>query len=377
MSDDSSAQERTEEATGKRLEEAREKGQVVRSRELNTALILFSAVMLLLSLFSSFFQSISHIYESSLALRPDDLLDDKLLPVRLHEAGYEMLRMFFPFAVVMLMVGFLSPILIGGWNFSIGAVMPQWNRMSFSAGLKRMFSAQAIVELLKALSKFLLISVVAVLFIKIHMMDILGREGAAIDGAIAAGLKLCALALLIMTLAMMAIALIDVPWQIFNYRKGLRMTRQEIRDEFKETEGKPEVRSKIRQLQRQMAERRMMSDVPTADVVITNPTHFAVALKYDKSSMNAPLVVAKGADLVAARIREVAKEHAVPLVEAPPLARALYFSTDIDREIPAGLYVAVAQLLAYVWRLRRFHGGLGKNPGPTPAFTVPEEFRKD
>ena len=173
------------------------------------------------------------------------------------------------------------------------------------------------------------------------------------------------------------IAVADVPWQIYSHTKKLRMTMQEIKDEFKESEGKPEVKSKIRQLQREMSQRRMMADVPTADVVITNPTHFAVALKYDSSGMSAPVMVAKGSDEVAMKIREIAKEHNVPQMQAPPLARALYTHGKIGDEIPEGLYVAVAQVLAYIYQMDLFVKGRGPRPERKPDMPIPRDLRVD
>ncbi len=192
----------------------------------------------------------------------------------------------------------------------------------------------------------------------------------ALEPAIARGLSMLGWAAVILTSTLIVLALFDVPFQLWDHKRQLKMTQQEVRDELKETEGRPEVRGRIRQLQREMAQRRMMEEVPKADVIVTNPTHFAVALRYDADRMRAPIVVAKGADLVAANIRRVGREHDVPLVEAPLLARAIYFSTELEAPIPAGLYLAVAQLLAYVFQLkayREFGGDIPQPPDELPG----------
>jgi flagellar biosynthesis protein FlhB len=229
---------------------------------------------------------------------------------------------------------------------------PNFTRLSPIAGFGRMFSMRGVVELAKAFAKFGLIALIAAIFLWVKRAELLQLGSEPPAAAISHAITLSGHALLALAGALVLIAAVDVPWQLFQHMKQLRMTRQEIRDELKESEGNPEVKGKIRQIQQDMARRRMMQEVPKADVVVTNPTHFAVALRYDDKRMRAPIVIAKGADAVAARIREVATEHNVPLFEAPPLARALFRSVDLNREVPATLYVAVAQVLTYVYQVR-------------------------
>ncbi len=300
-------------------------------------------------------------FKGALTLERTFIVDPRHLPLAFGELAAEMLMAFMPLAVAILASIFLSAASIGGWAFSFAAVRPKLERISPIKGVKRMFSANALNELVKAMAKFLVVGAIAVVWLwwSVEELTALGREP--IDSAIPHALKLCGVSLLVVSSGLILIAAADVPFQLWQYQKKLRMTRQQVKEELKETEGRPEVKSRIRQLQQQVATRRMMEELPTADVVITNPTHFAVALKYDESSMAAPRVIAKGQDLLAARIREVAGEHRVPLFSAPPLARALYRSTEIGEEIPAGLYTAVAQVLAYIFQL-----SAARRPGEPP-----------
>ncbi|NNL54991.1 MAG: flagellar biosynthesis protein FlhB, partial [Woeseia sp.] len=247
---------------------------------------------------------------------------------------------------------FASATLIGGWSFSVKAFAFKGERMSPIKGLKRIFSLNSVIELVKAIGKFALVGLIAVLWLWWSIDELLALGRQPVGAAIQTAIEICGVSLLVVSTGLIVIAMIDVPFQLHSYRKKLKMTRTEVRDEFKETEGRPEVKGRIRQLQRQAAQRRMMADIPTADVVITNPTHFAIALKYDDEGNGAPRVVAKGKGLIAAKIREIATHHRVPLFSAPPLARALYRSTELGQEIPAALYTAVAQVLAYIFQIR-------------------------
>jgi flagellar biosynthetic protein FlhB len=257
-----------------------------------------------------------------------------------------------PILGLTLAAALLAPLAIGGWNVAFGVIAPDFTRLSPMAGFGRMFSMRGAVELAKAFVKFLLCALIAVIFLWMKRGELLQLGSESTAASIGHAITLSGQALLACAGALVIIAAVDVPWQLFQHTKSLRMTRQEIRDELKESEGNPEVKGKIRAIQQDMARRRMMAEVPKADVVVTNPTHFAVALRYDDKRMRAPIVVAKGADAVAARIREVATEHNVAIFEAPPLARALFRSVDLNREVPANLYVAVAQVLTYVYQLK-------------------------
>lgn len=354
-------QERTEQPTPKRREDARKKGDVPRSRELTMTAAMLSGAASLLFLAGPMGGRLTEAFQGALTLERERIFDARHLPYAFGELAVEMLAAFVPLAVVILSAIFLSAASIGGWAFSFAAVRPKLERISPIKGVKRIFSANSLNELLKAMAKFLLVGAIAVAWLwwSVEELTALGREP--IDSAIPHALRLCGVSLLVVCSGLILIAAADVPFQLWQYQKKLRMTRQQVKEELKETEGRPEVKSRIRQLQQQVATRRMMEELPTADVVVTNPTHFAVALKYDAESMAAPRVVAKGQDLLAGRIREVAGEHGVPLFSAPPLARALFRSTEIGEEIPARLYTAVAQVLAYVFQL-----SAARRPGEAP-----------
>jgi flagellar biosynthesis protein FlhB len=246
----------------------------------------------------------------------------------------------------------LASLLLGGWNFSPQAMAPDFTRLSPLAGLKRLFGLRGASELGKALLKCAVVGGVCAAIVSWTFRDVLALAHMAPRAAIGRGAGLVSWSFVWLCASLALVAIVDVPLQLFQFKLALRMTRRELRDEAKESDGRPETKQRIRQMQQTLARRRMMHKVPTADVVIVNPTHFAVALKYDPKEMRAPRVLAKGVDLVAQNIRRIAEEHRVPVFESPKLARALYRSTDLNKEIPAGLYAAVAQVLSYIFRVR-------------------------
>ncbi|MGB5352022.1 MAG: flagellar biosynthesis protein FlhB [Woeseia sp.] len=349
---DEQQQDRTEQATPKRREDARKKGDVPRSRELTMTGVMLAGSTALLFLAGPLATVIVGGFRKSLQIERAKMFDTEHLPGAFGSAALDALIGLVPFGIVLLLAVFGSATLIGGWSFSMKACAFKGERMSPLKGLKRIFSANSINELVKAIGKFFLVGAIAVFWLWWSIDDLLMLGRQPIATAIQSALELCAISLLIVSTGLIVISMVDVPFQLHAYKKKLKMTRTEVRDEYKETEGRPEVKGRIRQLQRQAAQRRMMEDVPTADVVITNPTHFAVALKYDAEGSGAPRVVAKGQDLIAAKIREIATHHRVPLFSAPPLARAIYRSTKLGQEIPAALYTAVAQVLAYIFQIR-------------------------
>ena len=352
MADDKQQQDKTEQATPKRREDARKKGDVPRSRELTMTGVMLTGATSLLFLSAPLAEKVLSGFSGSFIIDRDRIFDVNYLPEALAHATLYAARGMAPLAIILIMAVFGSAVLIGGWSFSMKAAAFKAERMNPISGFKRIFSANSLMELIKALAKFAVIAGIGIawLWLSVDELLLLGRQpvGAGIQRA----LEICGLSFLVVSAGLILIALVDVPFQIWNYHKKLRMTRTEVRDEFKETEGRPEIKSKIRALQQQIATRRMMEDVPNADVIITNPTHFAIALKYDEASMGAPRVIAKGKDLIATRIREIAVGNKIPLFSAPPLARALFRSTKLGEEIPTGLYTAVAQVLAYVIQLK-------------------------
>lgn len=358
MAEDTQQQDRTEQATPKRREDARKKGDVPRSRELVMTSVMVCGAASLLVLANPMGQRLTTGMSAALSIERADIFNPEYPTVALSRLVVQSLTGILPLGVVLILAAFAGAALIGGWSFSLSPLAFKGERLNPIKGIKRIFSANSLNELLKALAKFAVVAAAAIAWLWNCRDEVLYLPRMATGEAVLAALELCGQSLLIVSATLILIAGVDVPFQLWSHSRKLRMTKQEIKDEFKDTEGRPEVKSRIRSLQQQVAMRRMMEDVPDADVVITNPTHFAVALKYDDGSMGAPRVVAKGKDLIAARIRELAEEHSVPLFSAPPLARALFRSTRIGQEVPAALYTAVAQVLAYVYQVRDARAGV-------------------
>ncbi len=375
MSEQNSGQERTEQPTEKRLKESREKGQVPRSRELNTMVVMLASALGLFALGGSIGENLMRLIRLDLRLDRQQAFDKAAIFEALAANATDALMLLAPFLVLMVLASFVGPLVMGGWSFSTRALMPKLDKLNPLNGIKRMFGLQGLVELLKALVKFLLLGAVALLLLHLLSEQYIVLGQAPVLQGIQAGVQLILLVFLVLALTLGLIAGVDVPYQKWNHMRKLRMTVQEVKQESKETEGNPEVRGKIRSLQQEMAQRRMLQDVPNADVVIVNPTHFSVALRYDERNQSAPRVVAKGVDFLALKVREIAAANDVPVFSAPPLARALYHHTEIDQEIPGELYLAVAQVLAYVYQLKTGAGGRGKPPVKPTDLPVPEKFR--
>ncbi|RIA36524.1 flagellar biosynthetic protein FlhB [Ectopseudomonas oleovorans] len=377
MAESESGADKSEEPTGKRLEESRKKGQIARSKELNTLAVTLTGTIALMIFGAQMGDAMLDLMRGNFSLSRDVLMNEGSMALHLFASGKHALQAMLPFLIALLIASIAGPIVLGGWLFSVEALQPKGSRMNPLAGLKRMFSVQALVELLKALAKFLVILAVALLVLSMDQDDLLAIANEPVEPAILHSLQVVGWSALWLSCGLILIAAVDVPFQLWSHKNKLKMTKQEVRDEYKDTEGKPEVKGRIRQLQREMAERRMMQAVPQADVVITNPTHFAVALKYDPDNGGAPVLLAKGGDFLALKIREIAQEHQVMVLESPALARAVYYSTELEQEIPAGLYLAVAQVLAYVYQLRQYRAGKGKRPGPLPDLPIPPDLRRD
>jgi flagellar biosynthetic protein FlhB len=352
MAESEDGQEKSEEPTDKKIREAREKGQIARSRELTTFLMMISAALYLYLWGEPFMTSFSDIFTQGLVLDRDHAFDLNKALDRILGMTVASIMMLMPFFLLMLLVAIIGSSLLGGFNFSTKAMAPSFSKLNPLTGIKRMFSSNALMELLKALVKFILVLAVAVAFLWYAYEQVLALGSESLQVALAHSAKIIIEAFIFVSLALIIIAAVDVPFQIWQNTTQLKMTKQEVKEEFKQQEGNPEVKGRIRQIQREMAQRRMMQKVPEADVVITNPTHFAVALKYDPDTMNAPIVLASATDFMAAQIRTIAQQHQIPLIEAPPLARALYYNAEIDQPIPKPLFKAVATVLAYVFGLR-------------------------
>ena len=367
--------EKTEPASQRRLDQARKEGDIPRSREVGTFTVLMTAGAGLWVLGDGLVGKLSAVLQSGLSLDREQVYNPAVLIERVTADIGSVMLACLPLAAAIMLVMLASPLVIGGWNFSAKSFMPNFGKLNPMRGLGNMVSTNALVELLKAVAKTLLVGAVA-WYVVISQKDAVIGLVAEPFGTAAPHLgSLVARAFLTMVGALGAIAILDGPYQIWHYANKLKMTRQEVIQESKESDGNPQIKGKIRQLQREMARKRMMSNVPTADVVVTNPTHFAVALKYGEGQRGAPRVVAKGTDEVAAKIREIAKENKVALLEAPALARALYKHTDIDDEIPEALYSAVAEVLAYVYQLRAYtKGTTDQYPDRPTTLPVPPEL---
>lgn len=354
MAENADGSEKSEEPTEKKIRDAREKGQVPRSRELTTLLLTLSAALFFMFYGKEMLASFEVIltkglsFERSLAF--DELKMFDLIGAIMLEAVYLIL----PFLLLMMLIALVAPLLLGGWSFSAKAMAPKASKLNPVSGLKRMFSTKALMELFKAFAKFSLVMVVAVYFLYQTFGEVLALGIEPLHFALGHAGTLIVEAFIFVTLSLLIVAAIDVPFQLYEHNKQLKMTKQEVKEEYKQQEGNPEVKGRIRQVQREMSQRRMMQKVPDADVIITNPTHFAVALQYDPDNMQEPIVLAAGADFMAAQIRTIATANNITIVEAPPLARALYYNAEIDRPIPYDLFKAVAAVLAYVYQLKEY-----------------------
>ena len=377
MADDDSSQEKTEEPTQKRIDKAREDGQVPRSRELTTSAILLAGSISLFVFAPFMSQKLLDIIRFNFQLERADIFDTSLMISHLASSFADALTSLFPLFSVLAVAAVLGPLALGGWLWSPKSLAPKANRMSLGAGLKRMFGVKGLVELAKALAKVLLILSLAIALLMSQQQDVLELAGQAVKPSIVDSLRISGWAAIALSAVTILIAFVDIPFQIWDNSQKLKMSRQDIKDEMKDSEGKPEVKGRIRQLQREMANNRQMAAVPEADVVITNPTHFSVAVKYDPDTMGTPIVVAKGVDFVALKIREIANANNIQIMESPVLARAVYHTTEVDQEIPAGLYMGVAQVLAYVFQLSNYRKGRGDRPDYPKNIPVPKDMQFD
>ena len=352
MAEDSDL-ERTEPASARRLDQAREKGNVPRSRELATFAVLLASTGVIAFLGVFMFQGLGNVMRGALAFDLADISSPLMMGRNLMDAGFEGVLLVLPLAAAVVIAAIASNVMVSGWVFSTKAFEPNFSKLNPISGLARMFSWQSLVELLKAALKGALIAGVAGWMIWHQRDGILSLAAEPLDSAMTHFGQITLLTFLAAAAAYALVVVMDVPFQLWNYQRQMRMTKEEVRQEHKEMEGDPQIKARIRSMQREVARRRMMQEVPKADVVVTNPMHFAVAMKYDEKNMAAPQVIAKGSQLVAERIKEIAREHKVPVVEAPPLARALHRHVEVGDTIPGTLFTAVAQVLAYVYQLNQ------------------------
>jgi flagellar biosynthetic protein FlhB len=366
--------EKTEPASPRKLEQAREQGDVPRSRELATCTLLLGASAAFWFTGGQMITELNGVLASGLSFDREMAFDMELLLAHAAASIIRLLIAFAPAALILMVVALASPMLIGGWLFSAQALQPNFGRMNPIKGIGNMFSSRSAVELGKAIGKTVLVGWIAWMVIKFEIDAVLALSVEPLKSGMEHLGHLLLVSFIFIVSGLIIIAAVDAPYQMWAHAKKLMMSRQDVRQESKESDGNPEIKAKIRQQQREMARRRMMSEVPTADVVVTNPTHYAVALKYSEKGNRAPIVVAKGADEVAARIRELAMENNVVMMEAPPLARALFRHAELGDEIPEALYIAVAEVLAYVFQLRAYSKNGGSRPQKPGDIDVPPEL---
>lgn len=373
---ENSSEDKTEDPTGKRLEDSRKKGQVARSKDLNTFVTLMVSSALFIFWGPKMAADMLEMMRHALRITREMVFEPAMPLIFLKQAFHEGFLVILPFMLVLLVVDLLVPLLLGGWNFSSEGFQPNFSKLNPLTGFKKIIGIQGLIELVKAIIKTLLVGFVSWHLFKIYFDDFMGLSVLHVDQGIYRATDIIFFCLLILSATFLLLVMIDVPYQLWHLHDQLKMTKQEVRDEAKEQDGNPEIKGKIRRMQMEASRRRMMEAVPTADVIVTNPTHFAVALKYDINGNGAPVLVAKGTDLVAAQIRNLAMGANITLVAAPALARALYYSTDLQQEIPRGLFLAVAQVLAYVFQLRAATQNGWNKPVPPHDVEVPNEFRQ-
>ncbi len=368
MAEDSDL-ERTEPASARKLEQARERGNVPRSRELATLAVLLASTAIMALLGVYMFQGLDRVMQNALSFDLADMASPEMMGRNLMEAGLDGILLYLPLAIAVVVAAVGANLMLSGWVFSSQALEFNFSKLNPVSGIARMFSLNALAELVKALLKGGLIAGVAGWMIWHQHDGILALANEPLEAAVAHFGQIALFTFLASVAAFVFIVALDVPFQLWDYHHGLRMTKEELRQEGKEIEGDPQIKARIRSLQREVARRRMMQAIPQADVVVTNPMHFAVALKYEEKGMAAPVVLAKGAQLVAERIKELAREHRVPIVEAPPLARALHRHVEVGEVIPGALFTAVAQVLAYVYQLNQ-----SLDPVPPSDWQVPPKL---
>jgi len=373
---ESDSGEKTEEPTAKKLTDARKKGQIARSKDLGTMFVLVGSACAMLLMGNSLVQGLSLMMRRLFSLSRREVMDvNAIFNVISHSVSLIVAPMLWVFFII-IVAAFIGNTLLGGMSFSWGAMAPKASRLSPFAGFKRMFGVQAAVELVKSILKFFVVFIVAFLLLTGLFEQILGLSLEAVPTNFGHAVNMLLWMFLALALSIGIIAIIDAPYQVWNHTRQLKMTKQEIKDEHKNTEGNPEVKGRIKRTQYEMSQRRMMGEVPNSDVVITNPTHYSIALKYDAVIGGAPKLVAKGIDEMAMHIRTIAKENNVEIIQSAALARSLYYTAKVDQDIPEELYAAVAQVLAFIFQLNEHKKGRAKKPIPiAKELPIPEEFK--
>ena len=374
MADESA--EKTEQPTSKKLQDAAEKGQVARSKDMGTAFVLIGSAVAILVFGKMLAMAVLDVCQRMLSLNAKDIFETNSMFTAWGPIGERLLPPLAGIFSIILLAAFVGNTLLGGFNFSWQAAGPKASKMNPLNGFKRMFGLQALVELLKSILKVLVVVGIAYLLLKMFFFDIMALSLMSEPNNIESAMYFLAWLFLGLCASVSVIAMVDAPYQKWHHIEQLKMSLQEIKDEYKNSEGDPQIKARIRRTQMQMSMKRMMQEVPKADVIVTNPTHYAIALKYDQGKFRAPVVVAKGVDEVAMHIRKIANEHKVPVIESPALARSIYYTTELDHPIPEQLFAAVAQVLAYVYQLKMYKKGKGQRPKALAKnLPIPEGYR--
>ncbi|WP_019027029.1 flagellar biosynthesis protein FlhB [Colwellia piezophila] len=373
---DSDSGEKTEEPTAKKLTDARKKGQIARSKDLGTFFVLVGSACAMLLMGKSLATSMAAMMSQLFSLSRAEAMDINALFKVINDGVSQVVAPLLWIFFIIMLAAFVGNTLLGGMSFSWEATMPKASKLSPAAGFKRMFGVQAAVELVKSILKFFVVFIVAFLLLTGLFEEILGLSRETVPANFEHATTMLLWMFLVLALSIGLIVIIDAPYQVWNHNRQLKMTKQEIKDEHKSTEGSPEIKGRIRRTQYEMSQRRMMADVPNSDVVITNPSHFSIALKYDSVLGGAPVLSAKGVDEMALHIRTIAKEHHIEIIQSPALARSLYYTAEVGDDIPEELFAAVAQVLAFIFQLNEHKKGNAKKPIPVAKeLPIPDEFR--
>ncbi|WP_282066481.1 flagellar biosynthesis protein FlhB [Vibrio rotiferianus] len=372
---DQSSQDKTEKASPQKVKKARQEGQIPRAKEFTTAVIFLAVALYFYSQLSNIWQSMTGVFRYNMALTKDDLASPNQMVEQIGQSLAMIIEMLVPMFAVIIIVTVASTLVLGGWMFRPANILPKLSKLNPLSGIKRMCSTRSLVELIKSTLKVTVIFAVLYGYLDNHLQPLLGMQSLPLNQGVTMIMSILFEGLLLMGFALLIFGVIDIPYQRWEHLKELKMTKQELKEEFKNNEGRPEVKQRIRQIQQQFARRKIDKMVPTADVVITNPTHYAVALKYDMSLSEAPFVVAKGVDETAMHIQRIARENQVEIINSPPLTRSIYYTTAIEQAIPSQLYIAVAHILTYVLQLKAFRKGSGKKPHPLPIFSIPKHLQ--
>lgn len=373
---DSDSGEKTEEPTAKKLTDARKKGQIARSKDLGTLFVLVGSACAMLLMGNDLATAMASMMKHLFSLDRQEAMDVNAIFKVINDGIFQIVMPLLWIFFIIMLAALIGNTLLGGMSFSWEAMAPKASKLSPIAGFKRMFGVQAAVELIKSILKFFVVFIVAFLLLSGLFEQILGLSRETIPTNFEHSTSMLLWMFLVLALSIGIIVVIDAPYQVWNHNRQLKMTKQEVKDEHKSTEGSPEVKGRIRRTQYEMSQRRMMEDIPNSDVVITNPTHFSIALKYDAAVGGAPVLSAKGVDEMALHIRTIAKEHQVEIIQSPALARSLYYTAEVGDDIPEELFAAVAQVLAFIFQLNEHKKGRAKKPIPVAKeLPIPDDFR--